>query len=33
MQHTNYYIFDWMDFDSYFSKDESLWKAYEPTAG
>ena len=32
MQHTNYYIFDWMDFDSDFSKDESLWKAYEPTA-
>ena len=32
MQQTNYYIFDWMDFDSNFSKDESLWKAYEPTA-
>ena len=32
MQQTNYYIFDWMDFDSDFSKDESLWKAYEPTA-
>ena len=32
MQQTNYYIFDWMDFDSDLSKDESLWKAYEPTA-
>ena len=32
MQQTNYYIFDWMDFDSDFSKDESLWKAYGPTA-
>ncbi len=32
MQQTNYYIFDWMDFDSDFSKYESLWKAYEPTA-
>lgn len=28
---TNYYIYDWMDFDPSLSKDEALWKAYEPT--
>lgn len=29
MQRTNYYIFDWMDFDPALGKDESLWKAYD----
>lgn len=28
---TNYYLYDWMDFDPSLSKDEALWKAYEPT--
>lgn len=31
MNLTNYYLFDWMDFDPSLSKDEALWKAYEPT--
>ena len=31
MQRTNYYLFDWMDFDPQLSKDESLWKAYDTT--
>lgn len=31
MQQTNYYLYDWMDFDPSLSKDEALWKAYEPT--
>jgi alpha-D-xyloside xylohydrolase len=29
---TNYHLFDFMDFDTDLSKDESLWKAYQPTA-
>jgi alpha-D-xyloside xylohydrolase len=29
---TNYHLFDFMDFDTELSKDESLWKAYQPTA-
>ena len=29
---TNYYLFDFMDFDTALSRDESLWKAYKPTA-
>lgn len=29
---TNYYLFDFMDFDSELSKNESLWKACKPTA-
>lgn len=28
MKRTNYYIYDWMDFDEALSKNESLWKAY-----
>lgn len=28
MQRTNYYLFDWMDFDRELKRDESLWKAY-----
>lgn len=31
MKQTNYYLFDWMDFDESLSKDESLWKAYTST--
>lgn len=31
MKQTNYYIFDFMDFDSDLSRDESLWKAYAST--
>ena len=31
MQRTNYYLFDWMDFDRDLSRDESLWKAYNTT--
>ena len=31
MQQTNYYIFDWLDFDKNLSRDESLWKAYPQT--
>ncbi len=29
---TNYYLFDFLDFDENFNRDESLWKAYRPTA-
>lgn len=32
MKPTNYYLFDFLDFDLNLSKDESLWKAYKPTA-
>lgn len=32
MLQTNYYIFDLLDFDPSLSVDESLWKAYAPTA-
>ena len=28
---TNYYIYDWMDFDKDLAKPEALWKAYAPT--
>ena len=31
MKQTNYYLFDFMDFDSSLQKDEVLWKAYAPT--
>jgi alpha-D-xyloside xylohydrolase len=31
MKQTNYYIYDFMDFDSDLRKDESLWKAYSST--
>lgn len=31
MKQTNYYLFDFMDFDSSLQKDEVLWKAYVPT--
>ncbi len=32
MKPTNYHLFDFMDFDTELKKDESLWKAYKPTA-
>ncbi len=32
MRPTNYHLFDFMDFDTELLKDESLWKAYTPTA-
>ncbi|MBQ7441567.1 MAG: alpha-xylosidase [Prevotella sp.] len=32
MRPTNYHLFDFLDFDVNLSKDESLWKAYKPTA-
>ncbi len=32
MKPTNYHLFDFMDFDTELSKNESLWKAYKPTA-
>ncbi len=32
MRPTNYHLFDFMDFDTELSKDESLWKSYPPTA-
>ncbi len=32
MKPTNYHLFDFMDFDPELKKDESLWKAYKPTA-
>ncbi len=32
MKPTNYHLFDFMDFDQELKKDESLWKAYKPTA-
>ena len=28
MHRTNYYLFDWLDFDRELKRDESLWKAY-----
>ncbi|MBQ9231549.1 MAG: alpha-xylosidase [Prevotella sp.] len=31
MKQTNYYLFDFMDFDPTLQRDESLWKAYAPT--
>ena len=31
MKQTNYYLFDFMDFDSSLQKDEVLWKAYAPS--
>ena len=31
MKPTNYYLFDFLDFDETLAKDESLWKAYRPT--
>ena len=32
MKPTNYHLFDFVDFDTELSRDESLWKAYKPTA-
>lgn len=32
MKRTNYYLFDFMDFDPALSVDESLWMAYRPTS-
>ena len=32
MRPTNYHLFDFLDFDVNLQKDESLWKAYKPTA-
>lgn len=32
MKRTNYYLYDFMDFDTELSKDESLWKAYTSTS-
>ncbi len=32
MKPTNYHLFDFMDFDQELRTDESLWKAYKPTA-
>ena len=32
MKPTNYHLFDFLDFDTELSRDESLWKAYQPTA-
>ena len=29
---TNYYLFDFLDFDPELKREESLWKAYKPTA-
>ena len=31
MKHTNYHLFDFMDFDPSMQRDEALWKAYAPT--
>ena len=31
MKATNYYIYDFMDFDPALSRHEALWKAYAPT--
>ena len=31
MKQTNYYLFDFMDFDPAMEKDEALWKAYAPS--
>ena len=30
MKPTNYHLFDFLDFDPDLSRDESLWKAYNP---
>ena len=32
MRPTNYHLFDFLDFDVNLQKEESLWKAYRPTA-
>ena len=32
MKPTNYHLFDFFDFDTELSRNESLWKAYKPTA-
>lgn len=32
MRPTNYYLFDFLDFDADLKRDESLWKAYSPVA-
>ena len=32
MKPTNYHVFDFLDFDTELSRNESLWKAYKPTA-
>lgn len=32
MKQTNYHLFDFLDFDPDLQLDESLWKAYQPTA-
>ncbi len=32
MKPTNYHLFDFLDFDADLTRDESLWKAYKPTA-
>jgi len=32
MKPTNYHLFDFLDFDTELKRDESLWKAYKPTA-
>lgn len=32
MKPTNYHLFDFLDFDTELSRDESLWKAYTPTS-
>ena len=32
MKPTNYHLFDFLDFDTELSRDESLWKACKPTA-
>lgn len=32
MRPTNYHLFDFMDFDTELKRNESLWKAYKPTA-
>ena len=32
MKPTNYHLFDFLDFDTELLRNESLWKAYKPTA-
>ena len=32
MKPNNYHLFEFLDFDTDLSKDESLWKAYPPTS-
>ena len=32
MKPTNYHLFDFLDFDTELSRNESLWKAYKQTA-